>query len=132
MKPEGQRAQKHFFELTNFDRDLLKCFVCNKYILGLFYQGYKCSLCSSISHKDCLIKIKNVCSAVNRPPSLPNALSSNQIGPNPVITLGRSLSAKSQTSNQSVMASFCAKAIYKYDGRPAPLKSPRCYSTKAM
>jgi len=39
VRPMGQRNAKHSFELTNFERDLVKCFVCSKYLLGLFFQG---------------------------------------------------------------------------------------------
>lgn len=39
VRPTGQRNAKHSFELTNFERDLVKCFVCSKYLLGLFFQG---------------------------------------------------------------------------------------------
>ena len=63
VRPKGQRAHKHFFELANFDKELVRCFVCEKYLLGLFYQGYKCFLCSQVAHKDCLSGVKTVCVA---------------------------------------------------------------------
>lgn len=108
IKPDGQRAHKHFFELTNFDQELVKCFVCNKYLLGIFYQGYKCNLCHSIAHKECLTKITTVCSAVNQPP--------------PVLKPTRSMSLlRPLLPNQpSQIAQFYAKAVYRYDGRPPP------------
>lgn len=68
VKPDGSRANKHIFELSNFDRELVKCFVCDKYLLGIFYQGYKCRLCNERAHKDCLAKITSTCQSVNQPP----------------------------------------------------------------
>ena len=115
MRPEGQEAFKHFFQLSNFDRELVMCFVCNKYLLGLFYQGYKCSKCSLIAHKECLIKITATCSSFNSL-SIPAPFLSNKS--NSAVTITRSLSTNSAKSNYS--QSLLAKAIYNYDGRPAP------------
>ncbi|CAF0764371.1 unnamed protein product [Brachionus calyciflorus] len=115
MRPEGQRSHKHFFELTNFDVDLVTCFVCNKYLVGLFYQGYKCSLCSSIAHKECLTKITSTCSSLNalpvQAPLLPLLRQKSQHD------VKRSPSLKSNYNLQ-------AEAIYKYDGRPVPPELP--------
>jgi hypothetical protein len=59
--PDDHKINKHHFKLATFDRQLVKCFVCSKFLLGLFYQGYKCCLCSEIAHKDCLKKITTLC-----------------------------------------------------------------------
>ncbi|RMZ96826.1 guanine nucleotide exchange factor VAV2 isoform X6 [Brachionus plicatilis] len=116
MRPEGQRALKHLFELTNFDRELVTCCVCNKYLLGLFYQGYKCSQCSSIAHKECLTKVTSTCSSFNSLP-MPAPLLPRPVS-NSGVTITRSLSTNSAKSNYN--QTLLAQAIYNYDGRPAP------------
>lgn len=114
MQPQGQRVFKHFFQLTNFERDLVQCCVCNKYLLGLFYQGYKCSQCPSIAHKDCLTKIASSCSSLTiQAPLLLNKPVSNS-----GVTITRSLSTSSAKSNYN--QTLLAQAIYNYDGRPPP------------
>jgi hypothetical protein len=138
VKPDGYRINKHQFELSNFDRDLVKCFVCDKYLLGLFYQGYTCRLCNVKSHKECLTKSSNtsICQAVNQSPSPttttigPTSSGSAVIPPQPVIfdkppvaSIKREPSNRSHTSSigsGGSQVACCAKAIYKYDGRPAP------------
>ena len=134
VRPVGQRNGKHSFELTNFERELVKCFVCSKYLLGLFYQGYRCSLCSSIAHKDCLNKTSVACvpatpinttSIIN---SIGNKLNSgcslSQLRSPPVVTLERSLSSVSSSSKQLTNGSYCARAWLRYDGRPPPPENP--------
>ncbi len=61
VEPNSQRNQNHMFQLTNFDKQFVKCFVCDKYLLGIFYQGYKCLFCSVVAHQDCLSKIQARC-----------------------------------------------------------------------
>lgn len=66
-QPDGYNINYHYFELFNFDRELVKCNVCDKYLLGIFYQGYKCRVCEMKCHKECLVKILNsaVCQNAN-------------------------------------------------------------------
>jgi guanine nucleotide exchange factor VAV len=112
VRPDGQRAQKHFFELTNFDTELVKCFVCDKYLLGLFYQGYKCFLCGSIAHKDCLTRCINICTTSASPPSPPPL-------PRTLVLRSESLTRQlcSSASSPPIIVQI-AKASYNYDGRP--------------
>ena len=128
VRPNGQRSNKHFFELFNFERSLVKCFICSKYLLGLFYQGYKCGLCGSLAHKDCLVKVNSVCNALNTaPPAPPAPLGVNKVAGHvgaPVITLERSLSLSSTSSKQLSNGPSLARAVYKYDGRPPPPEFP--------
>ena len=148
VKPAGQRNNKHLFELTNFERDLVKCFVCSKYLLGLFYQGYKCTACSSIAHKDCLAKINVTCCAANVQPntvvtpfsttmlvnaignklisgcSLSHSIPSSSTTSKPTVALERSLSNVSSSSKQMSNGNYCARAWLKYDGRPVPPETP--------
>ena len=129
VRPPGQRNNKHAFELTNFERNLVKCFVCSKYLLGLFYQGYRCVNCSSIAHKDCLTKISVACISANMPnPTMVSPLVANlvlnSIKNKPAVTIERSQSTVSNSSRQQSNANCCARAWLKYDGRPEPPEYP--------
>ena len=70
LRPSGQPANKHTFELTNFDRELVKCVLCAKHLLGLFFQGYRCLTCSCVAHRQCLARITHMCTLANLPKSL--------------------------------------------------------------
>jgi hypothetical protein len=54
------QIQGHKFLLTNFSTNLTECFSCNKYLEGIFFQGYKCKYCLKVYHKDCLNNL-NMC-----------------------------------------------------------------------
>jgi hypothetical protein len=54
-RPTGWQNNGHLFKLFNFDHELVKCDLCGKYLLGIFYQGYKCEFCEIKCHKECLI-----------------------------------------------------------------------------
>lgn len=136
IQPKGQRQNKHMFLFTNFKHDMVICAVCKKYLLGIFYQGYKCELCSQVVHKDCLTKT-SLCTVDTISPSLQhtpmpfkngnknariNSMSSlhSHMQSSPVITLERSMSTCSASSSKQ----FCVRAIYRYDGRPDPPELP--------
>ena len=112
IQPDGQRHNKHLFKLTNFDHEMIECNSCKKYLLGIFFQGYKCEFCSFVAHKNCLIHTP-LCTPPN-PTSQPTITKqlSNRIPP-----IERSPSFKQQQS-------FIVRAIYKYDGRPKPPEFP--------
>jgi guanine nucleotide exchange factor VAV len=124
VQPEGQRFNKHLFRLTNFDQEMTACNTCKKYLLGIFYQGYKCEFCSFVAHKDCLfnaqlclpptpITLLDIVQQKHQQQNLSRHSSSNnhsQLN----IELHRSSSLKQLT----------VKATYKYDGRPKPPEAP--------
>ncbi len=116
VKPDGQRTLKHFFELTNFGKEIVQCFVCNKCLAGLFYQGYKCSLCSSMAHYECLTKITQPCSNLSKglPVSAPTRGLPLKLPPSP----------KPPATPLSTHLPQLAKAIRAYDGRPVPPETP--------
>ena len=47
-------SNNHVFTLSNFGKDLQKCAVCNGFLNGFFFQGYKCDYCEIRVHKECL------------------------------------------------------------------------------
>lgn len=132
MEPQGKRNNNHLFSFTNFKHDMVSCSVCNKYLLGIFYQGYKCDHCSQVAHKDCLTKTP-VCTMHNQTSSLThnhmfrnsnknlriNSMSSPHSPSD--ITVVRSMSV---SSCKQLQQPFCVRAIYKYDGRPDPPELP--------
>jgi hypothetical protein len=126
VKPEGQRAQKHFFELTNFDKDIVTCAVCHKHLLGLFYQGYKCALCSTIAHMDCLTIVNVPCSSHLKAPTtatkLPDSVPLPPVTPSSNSSVERSHSSVS--SSKSISPPQIARALFKYEGRPQPPDLP--------
>jgi hypothetical protein len=119
-RPDGCRSNKHQFELANFDRELVKCFICDRYLLGLFYQGYSCRMCKATSHRECLIKTASLCpvAAAIQSPSQPDRSS---IGaPTTVVKPPTVERVPSTRSLQQQQLLYTAKAVYRYDGRPPP------------
>jgi guanine nucleotide exchange factor VAV len=115
VKPPGQRAQNHFFDLTNFDKEILECSVCNKYLLGSFFQGYKCFLCSSVAHMDCLTKVTHACSSKSSSaPSLPSKVPPPVLPPTP----------KPPVTQVSTRPPQIARALFNYNGKPMPSAGP--------
>lgn len=49
------KMDHHNFELTTFESPQC-CHVCKKLLRGQISQGYKCSICRFLIHKECLIK----------------------------------------------------------------------------
>lgn len=139
IEPKGQRNNKHMFLFTNFKHDMVLCSVCKKYLLGIFYQGYKCELCSQIAHKDCLLKT-SMCTVGTHSPAIHlgnnqtfknsskssriNSMSSLHSHLSSDITIGRSMSTCSASSSKQLQQSICVRAIYRYDGRPDPPELP--------
>lgn len=113
IQPEGHKANKHVFKLTNFDHHMIECHSCNKYLLGIYYQGYKCEQCSYVCHRNCLINTPQCRS--HSPTNVPSLKQRHSFQSAPVL-LERSPSFKQQ--------SFLVRAVYKYDGRPCPPEHP--------
>lgn len=53
IRPQAMKRTNHAFELQTFDRPV-QCLYCSKYLRGLIYQGYKCTVCNICSHKQCI------------------------------------------------------------------------------
>ncbi|KAJ3641351.1 hypothetical protein Zmor_027862 [Zophobas morio] len=53
IHPQAIKRTNHSFELTTFDEPV-QCFHCSKYLKGLIYQGYRCSVCNIGVHKQCI------------------------------------------------------------------------------
>ena len=54
IKPVDLRKRNHVFVLSDFGRDIVQCTICNKYLNGIFFQGYKCEYCDCKMHKMCM------------------------------------------------------------------------------
>lgn len=48
------KNKSHKFLLTNFSSNLTICSSCNKYLEGIFFQGFKCTYCFKVYHRECL------------------------------------------------------------------------------
>lgn len=53
IHPKALQRTTHTLELQSFAQPV-QCLVCCKYLKGLIYQGYKCSVCEVHVHKDCI------------------------------------------------------------------------------
>ena len=138
IQPKGQRHNKHMFVFSNFKHEMATCVVCKHFLLGIFYQGYRCDLCAQVAHKDCLLKTSLCTVAAATPTHIVNPQQFSSSGKNnlrinsmsalhqtaPKITLERSVSICSASSSKQSSPSFCVRAIYKYDGRPPPPEFP--------
>lgn len=64
-------AHDHQFSLHTFER-ASSCDHCGKLLHGLYYQGYKCSVCSCSTHKRCMNLVKP-CEPINEEPLSPDS-----------------------------------------------------------
>lgn len=55
---QTSKVRSHQFTFTNFDKNLIECSVCHTLLNGIFFQGFKCDLCSLVFHKECLDSAK--------------------------------------------------------------------------
>lgn len=53
IQPKALQRTSHNFELQTCLLPV-QCVFCSKYLKGLIYQGYKCSICDISSHKACI------------------------------------------------------------------------------
>jgi hypothetical protein len=61
MKPVDLHKSNHVFVLSDFGRDIEKCAICEKYLNGIFFQGYKCEYCGCKVHKMCMTECVSLC-----------------------------------------------------------------------
>uniref|UniRef100_A0A0N4Z4G8 Protein vav n=1 Tax=Parastrongyloides trichosuri TaxID=131310 RepID=A0A0N4Z4G8_PARTI len=52
--PKRAAENGHVVEYKTF-KDIVTCSFCEKFLKGLYYQGYKCDYCEQIFHKECLM-----------------------------------------------------------------------------
>ncbi|ETN85163.1 phorbol esters/diacylglycerol binding domain protein, partial [Necator americanus] len=53
--PEHAEGTGHKLHYKSFKVDVpYKCSVCDKFLKGLFFQGYKCENCGGLLHKACI------------------------------------------------------------------------------
>ncbi len=123
-EPKGQRNNGHIFLYTNFMNQIVRCCVCTKYLVGIFYQGYKCELCSQIVHKDCLIKT-SLCIPTPHSSSikseLPKKVDKNNRQSFSILINPPTRRPITVSKSSSL---FCVQAVYSYDGRPNPPRWP--------
>ena len=103
LEPYGFNSNDHMFTLFNFNREIICCSLCQKTLLGILFQGYKCKRCLSIAHKDCIMKYQK-CSSRNRAMSV---IMNNMTKENNNIPTTR-------------FVSFRVRALYSYNGTPQP------------
>lgn len=66
INPSVAKGSDHQFEMHTFEVPTY-CSDCNKLLPGIFYQGYKCSVCGVGVHKTCIAIVRS-CGAPSLPP----------------------------------------------------------------
>ncbi|XP_068124908.1 proto-oncogene vav isoform X2 [Hyperolius riggenbachi] len=56
IHPEDAHANGHDFQMYSFD-STATCKACQMLLRGIFFQGYKCSICRAPAHKECLGRV---------------------------------------------------------------------------
>ena len=56
LVPHEYKINNHKFELFNFGNEIVYCSICQKLLLGVFYQGYMCSKCHCVIDSICCLK----------------------------------------------------------------------------
>lgn len=108
LLPRGHSNNNHSFSLFNFERDIVNCSFCKKVLLGVFYQGYKCSKCLSLAHKGCILKFQQ-CSGTGR-----NSTGISFLQP------FKALVVTSNDNRRIKFVSYKVRALYSYQGKPQP------------
>ncbi|XP_050733091.1 protein vav-like isoform X14 [Eriocheir sinensis] len=54
LNPSKNQEMGHSFAITTFSRPNTRCEMCNKLLKGTIFQGYKCSKCELVMHRNCL------------------------------------------------------------------------------
>ena len=107
--PHGYNSNGHQFEFFNFEREIFYCYFCQKLLLGIFYQGYKCSKCQHIAHRSCIAKFQK-CSANNSRTRTTSGVQFRQ-------KVSKNNSHKRTTSK---FVAYRVRALYSYQGKPQP------------
>ncbi|XP_054717331.1 protein vav-like [Uloborus diversus] len=102
--PSSLHCTDHMFLLHSFEKATV-CAECEKLLKGIFFQGYRCAVCSVAVHKDCIPHVRS-CGAPRLPPRPSNAVLVPQV-------LRRNLSS---ASNKPYM--FKVRARFAYGGPP--------------
>jgi hypothetical protein len=109
--PYGYNSNGHNFEYFNFEREIVYCSLCQKVLLGIFYQGFKCSKCQHTAHRSCIAKfqqcIANNCRTRN------NSSKSVQLRQT-------SLKNSHYMRTTSKFVAYRVRALYAYQGNPQP------------
>lgn len=69
VHPETASLSDHTFTLTTFPNPS-SCHSCGNLLHGLFFQGYRCTICKVSVHKGCLSRVRG-CGAPHLPPRPP-------------------------------------------------------------
>ena len=113
--PPQRLNTNHHVIMSSFKKGL-SCSHCNKLLKGLFYQGYTCTVCSVLLHRDC-ISFVHKCgvepTAKKIPPALP---------PRPASMLIHSQA--SDTNNPSEQLSRFSSSISLSSKRPQKFRPP--------
>ena len=104
LLPRGHNNNNHTFTLCNFERDIVNCSFCKKVLLGVFYQGYKCSKCLGLAHKGCIMKFPQ-CSGTGR-----TSTGISILQPFKTVT----------DTRRNKFISYKVRALYSYQGKPQP------------
>ncbi|KAK7078489.1 hypothetical protein SK128_023086 [Halocaridina rubra] len=57
LNPPENQTLNHNFAVTTFPRPNTRCEKCRKLLKGTLFQGYQCSKCNMIVHKNCLNEV---------------------------------------------------------------------------
>ena len=120
LLPHGYNSNGHNFILFNFEREIVNCFICEKVLLGILYQGYKCSKCSSIAHRSCISKFQQ-CSASK---VVTRTSNSNTV-------FRQSVHVQENYRRTPKFVAYRVRALYPYDGRPQPPDDDQILKFKA-
>ncbi|CAG0921952.1 unnamed protein product [Notodromas monacha] len=78
MNPAEARRAGHCFSVATTTPGT-NCKFCRLLMKGLVYQGYQCSVCSIVVHKDCLEKLTLYCGRPEPPPRREESLISSSV-----------------------------------------------------
>lgn len=110
VNPEGNSFTNHSFTLHTFTNPY-SCSHCSNLLHGLFFQGYKCTICKIGVHKSCIPKVRK-CGAPSLPPRPTFAPSTSVPSPSPSVPSLRSssLSMLNDSRLEETNSSSCGRA----------------------
>lgn len=79
--PESVALTDHTFTLYTFDQPTF-CAECERLLRGIFFQGYRCSVCGVAVHKSCIQLVRSCGAPAHRPlvPASPSLTSTHSSG----------------------------------------------------